>query len=295
VAVPDIPADTGFPKVYTGRVEELDWSAGSIGIKLGQPAYNLVDAVRGPEIAEERTRNASGVAQPAGLTVAPASPGVVLKVNPFFESSVVGIEVYGNKQATAPGNLDDFVQRDNFLARGSANRFEFPNLDSGEKYFFTVRSYDANGGFSEPVPAVSATAGFIPRGKIAGLTVDDGVGSESFTDSVSFVAGDVVSQSGGSAFVVNGSSAFTVPAGKVWQFMFTTNSVGFGGSATPVNYELGFAATDTASSTVVKNRFPAGDYSGLEFVYAYDAYCFAGGSSLSFSAGFSWVVFELDA
>jgi len=166
VAIQDFDGED-YGQVFTGRIEELNWNPGSVDILLGQPAYNLVDAINGAEIEEERKREALGLAVPLGVQAYQINPGVALKVNPYTNTNAVGVEIYASD--SGPGFV---VDRGTLLSRSPGTQFEFPELASGVTFYFKVRSYDNAGAVSEFADTVSAVSGFVTGSQIEGGSLD---------------------------------------------------------------------------------------------------------------------------
>ncbi|MCA1807753.1 MAG: hypothetical protein LC687_07895, partial [Actinobacteria bacterium] len=153
-------------QAFTGRVEELDWSVGSVDIRLGQPAYNLIDVINGPKDDEERRKTTLGLPAPIGVAAYKSSPGITLRVNPYTNSLAVGVEVY---IGTTSGFTAD---RSTLATKSPGTRFEFPNLTSGGIFYLKVRAYDAEGNVSEFADTVSAQSGYVDGGRIGEGTID---------------------------------------------------------------------------------------------------------------------------
>lgn len=151
---------------FTGKIEELDWSPGSVDMLVGQPAYNLIDVIRGKEEEDERNRTALGLPPPVGLIAMKDNPGVALKMNPYTNSRAVGVEIYC-------GTFAGFVaDNSTLLEKAGGTRFKFPELESGLTFYFKVRSYDNSGEVSEFAPTVSAQSGYVDGGRVEEGSLD---------------------------------------------------------------------------------------------------------------------------
>lgn len=142
-------------QAFTGVVQELDWQPGQVTLMIGQPAYNLLDVINGPEEDEERKKVALGLPTPIGFVAYTTFPGVTVRLNPYTNSRAVGVEVYGS-QSSGFG-----VSRSNLLARGPGTQFYFPDLDADTLYYFRARAYDLDGNVSDLTDEVSALSGSI--------------------------------------------------------------------------------------------------------------------------------------
>lgn len=153
---------------FTGIVDELDWSVGQVNVRLGQPYYNLVEVIQGPDRDRDRIDEALKLPAPIGAVATTGAPGVNVTINPYTNSRVVGTEIYVD---TTEGFTPN---RSNLLLRSQDTKFEFPDLAGGVDYYFKLRSYDNQGNVSD-FSTASATGGFIPttKFKVGNVVIDD--------------------------------------------------------------------------------------------------------------------------
>lgn len=204
---------------FTGVVDELDWSVGQVNVRLGQPYYNLVEVIQGPDRDRDRIDEALKLPAPIGAVATTGAPGVNVTINPYTNSRVVGTEVYAD---TTEGFTPD---RSNLLLRSQDTKFEFPDLAGGVDYYFKLRSYDNQGNVSD-FSTASATGGFIPttKFKVGNVVIDDtgSSGGEANAvrvyDGTGFAAEDEVVRMG----YINGLDA--VPSGVNYGFWGTAGT-----------------------------------------------------------------------
>ena len=153
---------------FTGVIDELDWSLGKVNVRLGQPYYNLIDVINGPDQDRKRVDEALKLPAPIGVSAVTGAPGVNITINPYTNSRIVGTEIYAD---TSSGFTPD---RSTLLLRSQDTKFEFPDLLGGVTYYFQLRSYDNQGNVSDFAIA-TADGGFIPttKFKVGNVVIDD--------------------------------------------------------------------------------------------------------------------------
>lgn len=258
---------------FTGVIDELDWSLGKVNVRLGQPYYNLIDVINGPDRDRKRVDEALRLPAPIGVSAVTGAPGVNITINPYTNSRIVGTEIYAD---TSSGFTPD---RSTLLLRSQDTKFEFPDLLGGVTYYFQLRSYDNEGNVSDFATA-TADGGFIPttKFKVGNVVIDDTGSSDGQANAVrvydgtGFAAEDEAVRLG----YINGLSG--VPSSVDYGLWGTAGTnvfingvprvigLGFFGFSTPVGPHSG-ATVSTNSITIEGSSFTID--SGFERVYLF--------------------------
>lgn len=229
---------------FTGVVQEIDWQPGQVTFLLGQPAYNILEVITGPERSERRISAALGLPTPLGFTGFPSNPGITVRVNPYTNSRAVGVEVYAD---TSPLTT---VSKDKLVAKGSETTFHFPDLETGQTFYFKARSYDNQGNVSELTDEIQVKSGFVtgaPRLLYSGTA--------GLTTSVTGIA-PPYELTGSSSVVSSIDTNVTIPVGK--KYVITTGLLDFFVGTKSFSGRIDFGPKDYFISSYNAGFFPHG-------------------------------------